>query len=73
MVEPAFYEEHEVTPEELKAILKGFEHEYGMTSEEFYESWKKGEAYWVADSVAWSDLFELYKSLNGKNGKLLQN
>jgi hypothetical protein len=73
MVETAFYEEHEVTPEGLKAILKDFEREYGMTSEEFYENWKKGEAYWVADSVAWSDLFELYKSLNGKNGELLQN
>jgi hypothetical protein len=73
MVETAFYEEREVTPEELKAILKGFEREYGMTSEEFYEIWKKGEAYWIADSVAWSDLFELYKALNGKNGELLQN
>ena len=72
MVEPAFYEEHEVTLEELKAILEGFEREYGMTSEEFYEKWKKGETYWVAESVVWSGLFESYKALNGKNGARLQ-
>jgi len=65
-------EEHELTLEELKATLDDFEREYGMPSAEFYEKWKKGEAYWVAESVAWSDLFELYKSLNGKNGALLQ-
>jgi hypothetical protein len=73
MSESAFYvEEHELTMEDLKTILEGFEREYGLTSEEFYEQWKKGEAYRVADSVAWSDLFELYKFLHGKNGAILQ-
>ncbi len=70
MIIPDFYyEEHEMTLEEVKAILDGFEREYGMASEEFYEKWKKGETYWVADSVAWSGLFESYKALNGKNGE----
>lgn len=73
MIAPDFYyEEHEMTLEEVKAELEALERLYGMTSEEFYEKWKKDEAYWVADSVAWSDLFELYKSLNSKNGAMLQ-
>ncbi|MGH7595603.1 MAG: hypothetical protein ACREOI_04590 [bacterium] len=68
MIIPDFYyEEHEMTLEEVKAILDGFEREYGMTSEEFYAQWKKGETYWVAESVAWSGLYESYQALNGKN------
>ncbi len=61
MVQPAYYEEHEMTLEEVKAILDGFERQYGMTSEEFLEKWKKGETEWVDESVAWHGLFEPIK------------
>jgi hypothetical protein len=70
MILPDFHiEEHEMTLDEVKAVLDGFEREYGMTSEEFFAKWKKGEAYWVADSVAWSGFFKAYRSVNGVNGK----
>jgi len=61
-------EEDEMTLEEVKAILEEFERQYGMTSEEFYAKWKKGETYWVADSVAWSGFYTAYRSANGVNG-----
>jgi hypothetical protein len=70
MPETDFYiEEHEMTLEEVKAILEEFERNYGMTSQEFYEKWKKGETEWVSESVVWSGLFEAYRALNGQNGK----
>jgi len=70
MVEPDFeVEEDEMTLEEVKAILEGFERQYGMTSEEFLEKWKKGETEWVNESVAWHGLFEAYQvhHSNSKN------
>ncbi|MCI0691358.1 hypothetical protein L0337_05045 [candidate division KSB1 bacterium] len=72
MVEPAYYEEHEMTLKEVKAMLEGLEREYNMTSEEFSEKWKKGEAYWVAESVVWRGLIKAYRSLNGKNSDQLE-
>jgi hypothetical protein len=67
MVETDFYiEEHEMTVEEVKAALEEYERKYGMTSQEFYEKWKKGETYWVDESVDWSGLFRAYRVLNGK-------
>ncbi len=67
MVEPAYYEEHEMTLAEVKAILEGFERQYGMTSEEFMAKWKKGQTEWVDESVAWHGLYKSYQALNGKN------
>lgn len=67
MIAPDFhYEEREMTLEEVKAELEDFERLYGMTSEEFYEKWKKGETEWVAESVDWSLLFEAGQMMNGK-------
>jgi len=70
MVEPAHYEEHEMTLDEVKAMLKDFERQYGMTSEEFLEKWKKGEADRVAESVVWRGLMKAYRALNGNSGLL---
>ncbi|GEM_PF-5714372 len=68
MVENDFYvEEREMTLDEVKAALKKYEHKYGMSSEEFYEKWKKGETYLVSESVAWSSFFEAYQLMNGKD------
>lgn len=70
MIEPDFeIEEQEMTLEEVKAILEGFERQYGMTSAEFLEKWKKGETEWVNESVAWHGLFEAYQAhhSNSKN------
>jgi len=73
MVEPDFYvEEREMTFDEVKAALKKYERKYGMTSETFYDKWKRGEAYLVSESVIWVSLLELYQFMNGKdceNGK----
>ena len=60
--------EHEMTPEEVKAVLGNYEKQYGMSSEEFYTKWKRGETYWVADSVDWSGLYAALRSLNGHKG-----
>jgi len=66
--DPGFFvEEHEMTLEEAKAMLEGFERKYGMSSDEFSEKWKTGEAYWVAESVVWRGLIDSYKALNGKD------
>lgn len=68
MNENDFYvEEHEMTKEEVKAILEEFELKYGMASDEFYEKWKRGETDLVSESVAWSGLFEAYQSFNGES------
>jgi len=68
MVEPDFYvEDREMTFDEVKAALKKYERKYGMTSEEFYEKWKKGETYLVSESVIWSTFFEAYQIMNGKD------
>lgn len=56
----------DMTNEEVKAILEEFERKYGMSSEEFYTKWKKGETDWVSESVEWSGLFEAYKAHNGQ-------
>ncbi len=69
MPETDFYiEEHEMTLEEVKAILEEFERRYGMTSQEFYEKWKRGETEWVSESVEWSGFFRAYQARNGQNG-----
>lgn len=65
-------EEREMTLEEVKETLKGYERKYGMTSEEFYEKWRKGQTYHVAESVEWVSIFESYHAMNGtdsRNGK----
>ncbi len=68
MSTPDFYiDERDMTLEEVKEALTGYEHKYGMTSNEFYEKWKKGEAYFVAESVDWTGLLEAYRALNGQN------
>jgi hypothetical protein len=68
MNENDFYvEEHEMTNEEVKAILEEFERKYGMSSDDFYEKWKLGQTDLVSESVVWSTLFESYHALNGEN------
>jgi len=65
-------EESDMTIEEVKEALKKYEREYGMTSEEFLEKWKKGDAYWVAESVVWRGLIDSYSVLNGKKADQLE-
>jgi len=73
MVENDFYvEERDMTIEEVIAVLKKYERKYGMTSEEFYDKWKKGETEFVSESVDWSGLFEAYGVLNGQNHRTLK-
>ena len=67
MAENNFHiEMRDMTNEEVKSILEEFERKYGMSSEEFYKKWNKGEADWVSESVEWSGLFEAYKAHNGQ-------
>lgn len=63
-------EAHEMTLDEVKTELKEYERLYGMTSDEFYEKWKRGEADWVAESVDWSGLVRAYRVMNGKAGSV---
>ncbi|MCI0693664.1 hypothetical protein L0337_16850 [candidate division KSB1 bacterium] len=68
MVENDFYiDERDMTLEEVKEALKKYERKYGMTSEEFYAKWKRGETFLVSESVDWSGLFEAYRVLNGQD------
>jgi hypothetical protein len=70
MVENDFYvEERDMTLEEVKEALKKYERKYGMTSEDFYAKWKRGETFLVSESVDWSGLFEAYRVLNGRDHK----
>ncbi|MEK7730067.1 MAG: hypothetical protein AAB354_16795 [candidate division KSB1 bacterium] len=75
MTENDFYvEERDMTLEEVQEALKKYERKYGMSSDEFYEKWKKGQTYLVAESVEWVTIFESYQVMNGKdsqNGKAL--
>jgi hypothetical protein len=66
MVENDFYvDERDMTIEEVKEALEKYERKYGMTSEDFYAKWKRGETFLVSESVDWSLLFEAYKVMNG--------
>lgn len=68
MTENDFYlDEREMTLEEVKAVLDNYERQYGMTSKEFAEKWKRGETYLIAESVDWIGLLEAYRALNGAN------
>ncbi len=75
MIENDFsLEEREMTLAEVKDALKKFERKYAMPSEEFYEKWRKGQTYHVAESVEWVSIFESYQIMNGtnsRNGKLV--
>ncbi len=67
MVETGFHiEEHEMTLQEVKAALEEYERKYEMTSQQFYEKWKRGETEWVDESVDWHGLFEAYQVLGKK-------
>jgi len=71
--DPDFYiEERDMTLEEIKEALERYERKYGMASKEFYEKLKRGETYWVAESVDWSGLFRAYRVLNGQNNNRSQ-
>jgi len=63
-------EAHEMTLDEVKTELKEYERLYGMTSDEFYEKWKRGETDWVSESVDWSGLVRAYRVMNGKVGSI---
>jgi hypothetical protein len=65
-------EERDMTLKEVREALSLYEQQYGMSSQDFYEKWKKGEAYWVAESVDWSLLFEAYQVMNGKDSDAME-
>jgi hypothetical protein len=50
----------QVTPEELKQELTPFEHRYGLSSEEFYEKFKRGEIQDTAETVEWCMKYRFY-------------
>lgn len=67
MIENDFeIEARDMTLDEVKTALKKYEAKYNMTSEEFYEKWKRGETYLISESVIWSTFFESYQIMNGK-------
>jgi len=59
-------EERRLTREDIQGQLQEYEKKYGMSSKEFYEKWKRGEADFVAESVVWSDLYMIYQYMNGE-------
>lgn len=67
-------EEREMTRDEVNETLKKYERKYAMTSEEFYQKWRAGQTYHVAESVEWVSIFESYQVMNGlaaRNGKVV--
>lgn len=50
----------QVTPEELKEELVFFEQKYGLSSEEFYEKFKRGEIPDTAETVDWCFMYRFY-------------
>lgn len=49
---------HELTDEDVRLRLKELEQGYGMSSEEFYQRWQRGEADEVFHKIEWSALYE---------------
>jgi hypothetical protein len=49
---------HELTDEDVCRRLEELEQWYGMSSEEFYRRWQRGEADDVFDKIEWSILYE---------------
>jgi len=67
MSDPDFViEEHEMPLDEVKEALAHYERKYGMTSVEFYEEWPRGETDFMAESVDWSSLWEIFQLLTEK-------
>lgn len=49
---------HELTDEDVRLRLKELEAGYGMSSEEFYQLWRRGEADEIFHKIEWSALYE---------------
>lgn len=49
---------HELTDEDVRLRLKELEAGYGISSEEFYRLWQRGEADEIFDKIEWSILYE---------------
>jgi len=49
---------HELTDEDVRRRLEELEQWYGMSSEELYQRWQRGEADDVFDKTEWSILYE---------------
>ncbi|NUO83806.1 hypothetical protein HUU05_27330 [candidate division KSB1 bacterium] len=74
MTENDFYiDERDLTLEEVQEALSRYERKYGMTSKEFSEKWKRGETYFVSESVDWIGLLEAYRALNGVSHQQSRN
>ena len=51
--------EMELTNEEIKKQLEKYETKYGMTSEEFYRLWRKGDRPDTKDTFEWAMFYEI--------------
>lgn len=49
---------HYMTDADVRNDLDEFEQKYGLSSEEFYERWKRGEADDIWDKTGWLILYE---------------
>ena len=49
---------HELTDDDVRRRLKKLEQWYGMSSDEFYRRWKRGEADDIFEKIEWSALYE---------------
>jgi len=49
-----------LTREDIQKILRDFESDYKIKSEEFYELWKKGKALDSIDTLVWVTYWEMW-------------
>lgn len=56
----------DVTAEDLKASLRQYEERYGLSSEEFYEQFQRGEIAETLETVDWCMEYRVYLEVIGK-------
>jgi len=52
------WHQYELTDDDVRRRLKELEQWYGMSSDEFYRRWKRGEADDIFEKIEWSALYE---------------
>jgi hypothetical protein len=61
---------HELTDEDVRRRLEELEQWYGMSSEEFYHRWQRGDADDVVHKIEWSLLYEDWQRGTGEASPL---
>lgn len=50
-----------LTRNDVENVLREFEKEYGIGSEEFYSKWRQGQVVDSLDSLKWATIYETFK------------